>query len=266
LGFRWLARGLLNGWKGGRVGLARLLVPLDPVRYYELGRVAEENFGGLNLDVSSPKLLASLLNRQRRGSWLAVDLYVQEIRNWRFTDPALCLAACDGTRLPCANEVFDNCICISVVEHLPGTCDSQALAEIWRVLKPGGILHLTTNVATRPRDIFVDEPVYAKSGQRHGNVFLERLYSSAELETRLLRQPWEIVHKEFIYQIDRSIEARFYARRPWSYVYGPALRWWCPGNFKISGSPDVIPPAEQGVVYLKLKKPTLRTLVAAVGS
>src|SRR5262245_65884272 len=67
LGLRWLARGARNGWKGRRVGLQRLLVPLDPWRYYELGRVAEQPFDGRCLDVSSPKLLMSLLQHEGRG-------------------------------------------------------------------------------------------------------------------------------------------------------------------------------------------------------
>jgi SAM-dependent methyltransferase len=259
LGFRWLGRGFLHGWKGNRVGLARILVPLDPVRYYELGRVADENFDGLNLDVSSPKLLASFLNRKKHGSWIAMDLYEREIRNWKFTDPDLPLMVCDATRLPCASEAFDHCICISVVEHLPDDGDTKALAEMWRVLKPAGVLHLTTNVAAESRDIFIDEPLYGKASKRSGNrVFCERVYSLVELEKRLLRHPWAVLHKEFARQIDRSIEARFFAHRPWSYLYGPALRWWCARNFETSGSPSILGSGEQGVVYLKLRKVACR--------
>ena len=32
--------------------MARLLVPLDPWRYYEMGRIADEPFDGLNLDLA----------------------------------------------------------------------------------------------------------------------------------------------------------------------------------------------------------------------
>ena len=59
-------------------GVYRLLVPLEPWRYYELGRVASEPFAGDCLDVSSPKLLASLLQREGRGRWTAVDLLPDE--------------------------------------------------------------------------------------------------------------------------------------------------------------------------------------------
>ena len=67
LGLRWLVRESRHGWPARRTGFVRLLVPLDPRRYYELGRIAEARFSGRCLDVSSPKLLPSLLQAEGRG-------------------------------------------------------------------------------------------------------------------------------------------------------------------------------------------------------
>ncbi|MEX2195747.1 MAG: glycosyltransferase [Thermoleophilaceae bacterium] len=256
LGLRWLARGARNGWKGRRVGLQRLLVPLDPWRYWELGRVAERHFHGACLDVSSPKLLMSLLQHERRGDWTGIDLFAEEIDNWRHVDPALRLGVEDALALPYASESFDNCVCISVIEHIPGDGDARAMEEMWRVLKPGGVLHLTTNVALEPRDVFKDRPLYGDAGETGTEkVFFERQYSARTLEERLLGLPWETEVREFARQRDEGIEKRFYARAPWSYLYGGLLRLRCPDNFETAPSPDVLGASGHGAVYLELRKP-----------
>ncbi len=48
----------------------------------------------------------------------------------------------DGTMLPFKDEVFDWVVCSEVIEHVPDR-DSM-LREFWRVLKPDGVLILTT--------------------------------------------------------------------------------------------------------------------------
>lgn len=47
----------------------------------------------------------------------------------------------DGTRLPFADDTFDKIIASEVLEHIPD--DSAAMAELHRVLKPGGTLAVT---------------------------------------------------------------------------------------------------------------------------
>lgn len=263
LGWRWLVGGLRRGWKGARVGLCRLLVPLDPWRYYELGKVADEPFDGLNLDVSSPKLLASLLRHEGRGEWIGIDLFREEIENWRYVDPGLRLEVADVRQLPWDDATFDGVVSISVVEHLAEDGDRKAMAEMWRVLKPGGMLYLTTNVATMPRQIWREDRVYGEASTViDGKVFFERHYSPQDLERRLLRQPWEIVHREFARENDPSIQDRFYGWAPWSYLYGGLLRRSCPQNFLIGETAAILGPRGHGVVYLKLRKAGLRPRVA----
>lgn len=256
LGARWLVRGAPGGRAGWRVGLNRLLVPLDPWRYFELGRVADDEFGGVNLDVSSPKLLASLFRREGRGAWVGIDRCEAEVRGWRGLDPDLPLAVCDATRLPFADGAFDHCLCLSVVEHLPGDADAAAMAEMWRVLKPGGVLHLTTNVARRPREVYTRRPVYGEgSVSVEGRVFFERHYTPTQVSERLLRCPWQVARVEYARQVTPLIETLFYALRPWTYPLGGLLRWVCPGNFQVGATPAVLPETGHGVVYAKLCKP-----------
>ncbi len=47
----------------------------------------------------------------------------------------------DGTRLPFPDASFDRVICSEVLEHIAD--DSAALAELWRVLRPGGAMAAT---------------------------------------------------------------------------------------------------------------------------
>lgn len=48
----------------------------------------------------------------------------------------------DATQLDFADGEFDKVLCSEVIEHIPDA--EKALAEIWRVLKPGGMLVLST--------------------------------------------------------------------------------------------------------------------------
>jgi len=54
-------------------------------------------------------------------------------------------SAQDLTQLGYPNGSFDAISCISVLEHIPAPHDQQALRELWRVLKPGGLMVLTVD-------------------------------------------------------------------------------------------------------------------------
>ncbi|CAN5157982.1 hypothetical protein BH23ACT9_BH23ACT9_33630 [soil metagenome] len=258
LGAAWVIREARRGWPYPRTGLARLLVPMDPWRYYELGRVADADLGGRCLDVSSPKLLASLLQAEGKGDWVCIDLYDREIQAWRRVDPALELDVADATDLPYADDAFDHVVCISVLEHVGRHAgqDAAALGEMFRVLAPGGVLHLTTDVAPVGADVFVEDRVYGSASVRHGDhgVFFKHDYAPAEIDTLLDDRPWETVLREYAVQRDPQVERRFYARAPWSYAYGPLLRFTVPRNFEVSASPDVLRAGAQGVTSLQLRK------------
>jgi SAM-dependent methyltransferase len=231
-------------------------VPLDPWRYYELGRIADEDFSGRCLDVASPKLLPSLLQSEGRGRWVCIDLFDEEIAAWRSIDAGLDLRVEDATALSFPDATFDHCICISVVEHIGAARDTVALAELWRVLAPGGILHLTTNVASTPRDVYVAEAIYgaASPAGDGGKVFFEHDYSPAEIERLIADRPWHVRHVEYARQLRPGIERWFYDHAPWSYLLGPFLRFVCPGNVETARGSQVIDRAGRGVVYVQLQK------------
>lgn len=256
LGLAWLARVPLAGLPHPRQGLMRLLVPLEPWRFFELGRVAEEPFAGRVLDVGSPKLLASLLGHEGQGEWRSVDLLAAEVAAWRTLDPALDLHEADARALPFPDRHFDACACVSVIEHVPGTGDSAAMAELWRVLRPGGVLHLTTNMAPRPRLVTSRAPVYgpASPALAGGRAFFERHYSEDSLRRRLLGLPWREEARELVRE-RRPLHRRFFGARPWSFAAGGVLALVCPRNFASLGSAAELGPGEHGVVYLRLRRP-----------
>lgn len=255
----WAVRGARGGgWSHPRQGLYRALVPLEPWRYYELARVAAEPFAGACLDVSSPKLLASLLAREGRGRWVAVDLLESEIAVWRALDPSLDLRVQDARALSFEGESFDAVACVSVIEHVEGDGDAAAMAEMWRVLRPGGVLHLTTNVAARAHDVLTARPVYGDEGGAGeavaGRHFFERRYSSATLRTRLLALSWEVEAEEYV--VERApVHERFFAARPASFVAGGLLPLVAPRNFARVAGPGEVPEGQHGVAYLRLRKP-----------
>jgi SAM-dependent methyltransferase len=255
LGAEWAARGVRGGgWPHARAGAYRLLVPLEPWRYYELARVAAEPFAGDCLDVSSPKLLASLLQRQGRGRWTAVDLLPHEIERWRALDPALDLRVEDARAMSFADGSFDAVACVSVIEHVEGDGDAAAMAEIWRVLRSGGALYLTTNVAARAGDVLARRPVYGTAPDADGRYFFERRYSARSLRERLLGLPWEVAGEEYAVQ-RRPVHERFFAARPASFLAGGLLAAVCPRNFAVVAGPGDVPPDTYGVAYLRLRKP-----------
>lgn len=256
VGLRWLARDARSGWSAGRIGFARLLVPLDPWRYYELGRAADEPFFGRCLDVSSPKLLPSLLQAEGSGAWVCIDLFEEEISAWRRVDPGLNLIVADATELPFPDDSFDCCACVSVVEHVGRGKDAHVLSEIWRVLAPGGLLVLTTDVASVASNVFVDTRIYGDASPESADgVFFKHNYAPSELDALVGALPWQRETCEYAIQRRPGIEQRFYAFAPWSYAVGLFLRMVCPGNFHRSASPELIEHGRSGVAYLRLRKP-----------
>jgi SAM-dependent methyltransferase len=259
LGIRGLVRAARRDRRHLRQALYRILVPLEPWRYHELGVAAEQAFAGRCLDVGSPKLLPSLLRREGAGDWVAIDLLEDEIALWRTLDPALDLRVADARRLPFGDAEFDGAVCISVIEHVPdedgAPGDARAMAELWRVLRPGAVLHLTTNVAARPREVLTAAPVYGDASPAVGDgAFFERRYDDAALAERLLGLPWEELGRGYVRE-RRPVHRRFFAARPLSFLAGGLLALVCPGNFAPVAGPAALRGDEHGVVTLRLRKP-----------
>ena len=197
VGFRWACvRMAVRGL--GRLPISRVLsliaAPLDSVRYFEFDfarRCIAEGSPRDYLDVSSPRLLpldvarrhpalkAVLLNPDRS------DLDRTEILIRALGLAGRCstsdrrIAACglpDGS--------FDLITSISVVEHIPA--DTEAIAAMWRLLRPGGRLILTVPCAAAPAEEWADFNGFGvPEPAADGLFFRQRRYSPACLESRI---------------------------------------------------------------------------------
>ena len=256
LGARGLRRGPL------RAALWRIWMPLDVDRVVELpwvgDRVLRERPRRV-LDVASPKLLACWL-AGRVDEVVGADLWEQEIDDWRRLVgddlPRLRLEPADATRLPYEDASFDAAYSASVIEHIPGDGDVAAMAELARVLRPGGVLALTFPYGREHADEFVEHDLY---GERYTGtpLFFQRRYSAQSVEGRLLagggfsvveRGLWrKAAVQEAQGRLRRIVPARFEIGR----FLGPALMVL--GARALTDGP-VDDPAPDNVMRLLLRR------------
>jgi SAM-dependent methyltransferase len=202
LGARAFARG------PRREAAWRIWMPLDVDRVHELPWVGRRMVAAAPrriLDIASPKLLACWLADRTSSEIVATDLWQAEVANWRAltaaADPAgarwrrLRLEAADATALPYEAGSFDAAYSASVIEHIPGHGDTTAMAELARVLRPGGVLALTFPFRPEHEDEYVEHDLY---GTRYTGtpLFFQRHYSVASVEERLLTgDAFEVVER-----------------------------------------------------------------------
>jgi SAM-dependent methyltransferase len=78
---------------------------------------------------------------ERRGCRVVgVDMRPEGLRQLRHTSPGSPTVQADATRLPFAGDSFDALLLLDIVEHVD---DRALLAEVRRVLRPGGVAVLT---------------------------------------------------------------------------------------------------------------------------
>ena len=189
-------RALLRG--GGKEAAWRIWMPLDIDRVVELpwaGRMVGAEAPARVLDLASPKLLAAWLAQHTSASVVATDLWPTEIERWRrlirASDPSgrrfrrLTLETADGTALDYEDGSFDAAYSVSVIEHIPGDGDGNAMSELARVLRPGGRLILTFPYRKRLEEEWVEHDVYGERFQGEP-LFFCRHYSDEAVRERLL--------------------------------------------------------------------------------
>jgi ubiquinone/menaquinone biosynthesis C-methylase UbiE len=190
---------LRRGAFSGRV--VKLLI--SPVAYWRtveyqmaLALLAPRS-GERILDVSSPKLLALYLASHRRCRVVATDIEGDFVREWEAARATLDLTARelefrveDARALSFPARSFDAAYCISVLEHIPGMGDLDAVRELARVLEPGGRLLLTVPFAKVGRDEYVDAGrfYWSRVSERaaDGRAFFQRRYDEQALRDRLI--------------------------------------------------------------------------------
>lgn len=176
------------------------LNPVSIVRYFEfdfaLKNLTKYSKDEKNvLDISSPYLFGfytaehfsgsyTYLNPDKKDLSLVKKYSSKLIFNMNYkTDEA------DATKLCYENNSFNSIISISVIEHINNNGDLEAIKELWRVLKPDGILILTFPAAKIFSEQFRDDDVYGlNNSQRNNKYFFQRIYDGETLRSRLLNQ------------------------------------------------------------------------------
>jgi SAM-dependent methyltransferase len=194
VGARLLAHGHV------RDALHYLIKPVNYWRAIEYLMVLEHGrfaAGQRVLDIGSPKLLALYLAETIGASVDATDIDAYFIPRYervrgleRIPSDRLQLRVEDGRALSYAANSFDRVYSISVVEHIPDDGDSACLAEIARVLKPGGRAVLTVPFHPESRvDFVASAGLYwsaHSTAAANDQVFYQRRYNAEQLRTRLV--------------------------------------------------------------------------------
>jgi SAM-dependent methyltransferase len=195
------------------LGLKRLLLPVSYWRSVEFGyvvrRLGHLPAGARLLDLGSPKDLAGFLARRLGAHVTAVDLLPDAIAiSERFARAQgiagggagqVLSEVQDGRRLPYPDASFDAAFSVSVLEHIPDDGDSTAMRELLRVVKPGGLVVVTTPFDLQYRETMVDADVYDRTRSNETEkLFFERHYDEPSLRRRLLEAaPADLLDVQF---------------------------------------------------------------------
>ena len=171
----------------------------------------------------SPKLLAVAL-AGRGVEVTCVDEFAGEIDTWQALAgdiSGLDLQVGDGRALAFADASFDHAYSISVLEHIEGDGSQSALAELARVVRPGGKVLVTLPYAATYREDWRDRPVYAAHEPVDGRYFFQRWYDDEHLDRLVAAAPsLELVSREVV-RMEPNWNAAYTRTFPWLLPLGP---------------------------------------------
>lgn len=147
------------------------------------------------LDIGSPKIMAAYLAARLRGTELLTsdisDYFIADLNSIKGSLGLenLTNSVLDGRELPFDTASIPAAFSISVLEHIPEDGDSQCIAEIGRILQPGGTFVITVPYKHEYCEEFTeDENLYWKehSIRQSERIFYQRRYSWETLMSRLV--------------------------------------------------------------------------------
>ncbi len=152
------------------------------------GLVALESLDIIELGCGKADMARELLRRypDARVTGLEVD-QVQHAKNRANPQAGLTFVAAGAQAIPFAQARFDLAVMLKSLHHIPQALMKQALDDIARVLKPGGLL-------------YVSEPVFAGSlndiSRLYNDEEVVRGYAQQALDEALLNGKWVQVAQE----------------------------------------------------------------------
>ena len=181
------------------LGLKRVLLPVSYWRAVEFAyvlRALAPTRGQRLLDLGSPKDLSLILAREYGAEVTATDILPGAVDLAMRYANAQGIAGSgagrvkgevqDGRALSYDDNSFDAAFSVSVVEHIPDQGDSDAMRELVRVVRPGGLVVITTPFDSKYRETFVDGDVYERHANDATPVFFERHHDWQSLHDRLI--------------------------------------------------------------------------------
>ena len=123
-------------------------------------------------------------------------------------DSPLAMQKADLTKLPFEENRFDAIICYHVLEHIED--DSQAISELFRVLKPGGWAILQTPIDDEREETFEDFSITSPKERKRlfGQEDHVRIYGR-DYFLRLKKSGFDVAEDTFIKKFSQSETEKF---------------------------------------------------------
>lgn len=201
------------------------LNPVSIVRYFEYefairNLSSKQNIENV-LDISSPYLFGFYYASKRNlnYSYLNPDLndlnLVKKYSSKAILNHNYKAENGDATKLNFLNNSFDSVVCISVIEHINNTGDADAMKEMWRVLKPSGVLILTFPVSKSFSIEYSESDTYGLNvDQINEKYFFQRVYDEKSIKERLLNniQDFTILEQKIFGETEYGFYSKYSER------------------------------------------------------
>jgi SAM-dependent methyltransferase len=211
------------------------------------------------LDVSSPRLVPLMLLDDRKQ--LVADLInpiAEDLESTASLATALHLSdRCRMRQVLLEDagfepESFDLITSVSVVEHIPE--DHEAIAKMWRLLRPGGRLLVTVPCARQACEEYTNLDEYKLFEGSDGFVYWQRYYDQEALTERI----WSVTGAPRQMEIFGEVRAGVYDRNVEQKRTDPSYPFWWEAvmmgrDFRHYDRIDELPG--MGVVGMEFVKP-----------
>jgi SAM-dependent methyltransferase len=201
-----------------------ILNPVSIVRYFEYDFVNSSlNFqnGNKILDVSSPYLFGFYVSNKYQLEYHYINPDERDLANVNSLSAKMNFKGkyfpkpMDALNLSFPDNYFDKIISISVIEHIKDDGDSNAVKEIWRTLKTGGLFGFTVPVKRIFEIEYRNKDEYNPDKKDKANkYFFQRIYDKQKIEERLLSSisNYEIIQKKIFGAKEKEFYPGYKAR------------------------------------------------------